>query len=92
MLNPLRIRQTKTEKLEAREVCSLASWTRLLAFYENLDLDPLDSVKIAAIRHCGLLKSAKLEKVQVEEALQNVHNHYTFKANLLASIVSIVIY
>ena len=53
MMNSLRIRQTKTEKLEAREVCSLASWMRLLAFYENLDLDPLDSVKIAAIRHYG---------------------------------------
>ena len=52
------------EKLNVKEVSNLEHnvWATLLAFYENLDLDPLDPIKISAVRQLGLLRSAEMEK------------------------------
>ena len=60
----------------------------MLAFYQNLDSDPLDTVKIATVRHLGLLKSAnKVEKVRIMEALENVHSHYRLKADTICMVM-----
>ena len=56
----------------------------MAAFYRNVDLDPSDTVKIATVRHFGLLK----EKLHIGEAMGNIHSHYASKSDMLKDIIA----
>ena len=78
---PMMLNHTDTFDLES------PSWILFLELYENLDLDPKDSIKIAAIRQKGLLVSAQNEKIRIQEAMQNIGMYYKNRAFVLTELI-----
>lgn len=78
------------KSLNSSEICKLDSpeWISLQQLKEECSLDPLDNVKIAAIRQKGLLDSANFERKQLERHMHNVLAHFHERSDCLKQIMT----